>query len=79
MNEPAKGNWSALYQAAIAFQQAAPWECMDNEDLFAVENPDDGEVGYCSILGSGGEEFDLRTKKKQTELELVLNCGSECT
>ena len=59
MNEPTKGNWSALYQAAIAFQQAAPWEWMDNEDLFAVENPDDGEVGYCSILGSGGEEFGL--------------------
>jgi hypothetical protein len=32
---------------------------MDNEELFAVENPDDGEVGYCSILGSGGEEFGL--------------------
>ena len=59
MNEPTKGNWSALYQVAIVFQQAAPWEWMDNEDLFAVENPDDGEVGYCSILGSGGEEFGL--------------------
>ena len=59
MNEPSKGDWSMLYQAAIAFQQAAPWEWMDNEDLFAVENPDNGEVGYCSILGSGGEEFGL--------------------
>ena len=59
MNEPTKGDWCALYQAAIAFQQAAPWEWMDNEDLFAVENPDSGEVGYCSILGSGGEEFGL--------------------
>lgn len=59
MNQPTKGDWSALYQAAIAFQQAAPWEWMDNEDLFAIENPDDGEVGYCSILGSGGEEFGL--------------------
>ena len=59
MNETTKDNWSTLYQAAIVFQQAAPWEWMDNEDLFAVENPDDGEVGYCSILGSGGEEFGL--------------------
>lgn len=59
MNEPSKGDWSALYQAAIAFQQAAPWEWMDNEDLFAIENPDDAEVGYCSILGAGGEEFGL--------------------
>jgi hypothetical protein len=32
---------------------------MDDEDLFAVENPDGGEMSYCSILGSGGEEFGL--------------------
>lgn len=59
MNETSKGDWSVLYQAAIAFQQAAPWEWMDNEDLFAIENPGDAEVGYCSILGAGGEEFGL--------------------
>jgi len=59
VSEPTKGDWFPLYQAAIAFQQVAPWEWMDNEDLFAVENPDDGEVGYCSILGSGREEFGL--------------------
>jgi hypothetical protein len=59
VNEPMKEDWSALYQTAIAFQQAAPWKWVDNEGLFAVENPDDGEVAYCAILGSGGEEFGL--------------------
>mgnify|MGYP001032879131 CR=1 FL=1 len=59
MKEPSKSDWAALYQAAIAFQHASPWEWMDNEDLFAVENPYDGEMGYCSILGSGQEEFGL--------------------
>ncbi len=59
MSKPSKGDWSALYQAAIAFQQAEPWEWMGNEELFAIENPDDGEVGYGTILGSGGEEFGL--------------------
>lgn len=59
MRDPTKHSWSTLYQAAIAFKRAAPWEWMGNDDLFAVENPDDGEMGYCSILGSGGEEFGL--------------------
>jgi len=59
MNRPSIEDLSALYQAAIIFQEVAPWECMNNEDLFAVVNPDDGEVGYCAILGSGGEEFGL--------------------
>lgn len=59
MTEPNKGDWSSLYEAAVAFQQVAPWEWMGNEDLFAVENPDNHEMGYCSILGSGGIEFGL--------------------
>lgn len=59
MNQPSRSDWATLYQAAITFKEAAPWDWLDNEELFAVENPDDGEVGYCSILGSGGEEFGL--------------------
>ena len=37
MSEPTKGEWGALYQAAIAFRQAAPWEWMDNEDLYKTQ------------------------------------------
>jgi len=59
MNQPSKSDWATLYQAAITFKEAAPWNWVGNEELFAVENPDDGEVGYCSVLGSGGEEFGL--------------------
>jgi len=59
MNQPNKSEWVALYQAAIMFKEAAPWEWMGNGDLFAVENPDNAEMGYCSILGAGGEEFGL--------------------
>lgn len=59
MNQPSHSDWSALYQAAITFKDTAPWNWVDNEYLFAVENPVDSEVGYCSILGSGGQEFGL--------------------
>lgn len=59
MDQPNKSDWEALYAAAIMFKEAAPWEWMDNEDICAVENPEDAEVGYYSILGSGGEEFGL--------------------
>jgi len=59
MNQPSKSDWATLHQAAITFKEAVPWNWVDNEGILAVENPDDGEVGYCSILGSGGEEFGL--------------------
>ncbi|MCL0060626.1 hypothetical protein M1O54_06785 [Dehalococcoidia bacterium] len=57
--EPTKKEWAALYQAAIEFKAIAPWQWMADDDLFAVENPSDGEVGYCSVLGKAGEEFGL--------------------
>jgi hypothetical protein len=59
MNQPIKNDWAALYQTAIMFKETAPWNWMDSDELFAVENPHNGEVGYCSILGSGGEELGL--------------------
>lgn len=59
MHKPAKGDWNKLYQAVKKFHNAAPWTWMEDEDLFAVENPANGEPGYCSILGHGREEFGL--------------------
>lgn len=59
MKKPNKAQWKGLYEAAIAFQQTAPWKWMANEDIFAVVSPVNEEIGYCSILGNGGEEFGL--------------------
>ncbi len=59
MSQPSKSDWAAIYQAAMEFQQASAWEWMDSEDLFAVEDPSSGQMGYCSVLGSGQEEFGL--------------------
>lgn len=51
--------WRRLFSAATAFHDVAPWTWMTDGDMFAVENPDDGTIGYCSILGAGGAVFGL--------------------
>ena len=59
MKNPDLNEWAALYQAANKFHNISPWTWMSNEDLFAIENPQNGEMGYCSILGAGKQEFGL--------------------
>lgn len=59
MNAPDKSDWLKLYKAAIKYKEVSPWKWMENEDLFAVENPRNGEVGHCSILGIAKEQYGL--------------------
>ncbi|MFQ5879763.1 MAG: hypothetical protein ACE5IZ_06305 [Dehalococcoidia bacterium] len=59
MDEPTREDWHQLYQAAVQFRDTAPWHWLTDDDLFAVENPADGQMGYCVVMGSGGLEFGL--------------------
>ena len=51
--------WKELYDAAISFKEAAPWELFGDDEVFAVKDPVTGDIGYCSILGWLGEMFAL--------------------
>ncbi|MBN1922938.1 MAG: hypothetical protein JW892_16930 [Anaerolineae bacterium] len=51
--------WRRLFKAAEAFKAAAPWDWMSEELLFAVQNLETGEVGFCSITGEIGEHYAL--------------------
>jgi len=59
MADPSLAEWGKLYQAALRFREVAPWTWMENEELFAVVDPQGGATGYCSVMGSSNEEFGL--------------------
>ena len=56
---PSQGEWRALYEAAGRFHKAAPWMWMEDEDVFGVQDPETGVVGYCCVMGALGEHFAL--------------------
>jgi hypothetical protein len=48
-----------LYEAAVRFRDAHPWEWMTETDLFGIQNPETEEIYYASIMGMRGEHRAL--------------------
>ncbi len=59
MLRPSLDEWRRLYQAASAFKEAAPWEWMSEADVFGIQDPESGQLGYASVMGMAGEHFAL--------------------
>lgn len=59
---------------AVAFRYRSTylWEILSDSDIFAFRLSD-GEVGYCSVMGHGGEHFALGFYRGQKGFSTYLN------
>lgn len=56
---PTLEEWRPLYEAAIRAKEVRPWEWMDGSEIFGVEDPETGQIGYVCVTGMLGEHFSL--------------------
>ncbi|MEW6738049.1 MAG: hypothetical protein AB1489_42625 [Acidobacteriota bacterium] len=56
---PSVDEWRNLYEAAKRIKELAPWQWMEETDIFGVQNPETGELGFVSVMGTLGEHFAI--------------------
>jgi hypothetical protein len=56
---PERSEWSRLYEAAMRVKDLAPWEWMSETDVFGVQDPETGEMGFVSVMGALGEHYSV--------------------
>jgi hypothetical protein len=56
---PTKREWKQLYDEAKQMIDLAPWEDLEEDDIFGVQNPETGQIDFVSIMGSLGEHLAI--------------------
>lgn len=51
--------WKKLYDTMIEIKKIAPWQWLEETDLFAVQNPENNEIGFVSVMGAIGEHYSI--------------------
>ncbi len=59
MNQNSTGyeEWRGLYEVMGKIKELAPWEWMNEHDIFGVQNPETKELGFVSVMGALGEHY----------------------
>lgn len=55
--EPTLDEWRELYTAVNRIKALAPWQWMDEVNVFGVQNPENDELGFVSVMGQLGEHL----------------------
>ncbi|MBN1933567.1 MAG: hypothetical protein JW934_02820 [Anaerolineae bacterium] len=59
MTESTLEVWRRLYELAAAIKALAPWEWLTETEVFGVQDPQTGQLGFVSVMGQLGDHFSV--------------------
>lgn len=59
LQPPTIEQWRQLYDLADRVQELAPWQFLYEDELFGVRDANDGQDGFVSVMGHGGDHFAI--------------------
>ena len=59
LKQPTEKQWRRLYELAVKLKELQPWEWMEESDIFGVQHPETGEIGFVSTMGAAGEHYAI--------------------
>lgn len=65
-------DWTRLIESAGRIKQLAPWQWMDEDDVFGVAHPETGEIGFISVMGALGQHLAVAVYLGASELARFL-------
>jgi hypothetical protein len=51
--------WTRLIESAVRIKQLAPWQWMNEDDVFGITHPETGEIGFISVMGALGQHVAI--------------------
>jgi len=72
-NPPSLEQWKRLYELMGKIRELAPWEYMYEHNIFGVQFPEKGNLGFVSVMGNLGEHFAVAVYMGKKGFEGFLN------
>ena len=66
--QPLVEEWRELFRLARKIKEIMPWTIMDETDVFGLQNPETGELGFISVMGMEGLHFCIALYKGKKAL-----------